>query len=574
MYKLLIVEDELLMRVGIRSMLNWEDYGFCLAGEASNGKEALELALEQVPDLIITDIRMPVMDGLQLIQEVSRSLKNCKYVILSNFDELHYVKTALKLGAVDYLVKSEVSEQSLIQLLTNIREKLQREQEQFTPLPKASSEYSKSIRYLKDSFFQDTVSGFIHGEELIAKAEELRFRIQSDYLVVIKLVVNQYEQVKRKYIEKGEQLLRFSILNIMEEVIPSRWAKEIFVESSFEYWVVVNVHPDSNTEITTEIDSSTTPDTFNNSRLVNANSTDPFNAAHADLNKLIRKMMSSIKDFMNLSLTAGVSSVVSDFTSMRRASKEAEYALKERFFTCGSQILYAADVCEAPGRKDTAIILSPQQEQHFMKICVSKNEIKAEQFFEEIRTALKVKQADENSIRQQYIALLETMHAHLLNITSRSKLSFTGKSPYEIVLNGERWHDIHQDVLTHIKDSFGAYSRTTQELTYTELAADMINKYYAEDLSLQSVASQINVHPSYLSRLFKQEKGEKFISYLTRIRIEHAKAYLLSRELKIYEIADKVGYHNYTYFSKIFKKNTGLTPEEYREQQQVHVIRE
>lgn len=542
MYKLMIVEDELLMRVGIRSMLNWEDYGFCVTAEASNGKEALELALEKVPDLIITDIRMPVMDGLALIKQLSPSLKNCKYVILSNFDELDYVKNALKFGATDYLIKSEINEQSLIELLTNIREKLQSERHQLNALPYVSSDYSKSIRYLKDSFFQDVVSGFIQEKELFSKAEELQFHIQSDQLVVIKFIVNHYEKVKRKYIEKGEKLLRFSILNIMEEVIPSRWAKEIFVESSSEYWVVVNVRSDTD--------------------------------AHADLNKLIRKVLTSIKDFMNLSLTAGVSSICFGFVSLRRACQEAEFALKESFFTGESQILYVEDVRETPSREDVENLLSPQQEQDFIKICMSKNKENAQKFLEEIYIRLKSVRADENSIRKQYITLLETMHAHLLNSTSRSKLSVTEKSPYEIVLNGEHWEDIHQNVLTYITDTFSASSQVTHELKYTDLAIDIINRYYAEDLSLQSVASQINVNPSYLSRLFKQEKKENFISYLTRVRINHAKAFLLSKELKIYEIADKVGYHNYTYFSKIFKKNTGLTPEEYREQQHVHAIRE
>lgn len=154
MYKLMIVDDELLMRVGIRSMLNWEEYNFHVVGEAGNGKEALSLALEVMPDLIITDIKMPVMDGLQLIQEASSSLKTCKYVILSNFDEFHYVKEALKLGATDYLIKSEITESSLIELLSTVGQKLQSEHVHPTNSPSIAQDYSKNLRYLKDSFFK------------------------------------------------------------------------------------------------------------------------------------------------------------------------------------------------------------------------------------------------------------------------------------------------------------------------------------------------------------------------------------------------------------------------------------
>lgn len=537
MYKLMIVDDELLMRVGIRSMLNWEEHNFYVVGEAGNGKEALELALEVTPDLIITDIKMPIMDGLQLIQESSRVLKTCKYVILSNFDEFDYVKTALKLGATDYLIKSEITETSLIELLTTIEQKLQNEHVNPTNIPTMAQDYSKSLRHLKDSFFQDVVSGFISEKDIVTKAEELHFRIRSDQLVVIKFIVNYYEDAKRKYVEKGEKLLRFSILNIMEEIIPSKWEKEIFVENSSEYWVIVNVLPESK-------------------------------SVHTDLNRLCNKLLSSIRDFMNLSLTAGVSTIVSGFQCIRKACQEAESALRQGFFTGSNQILYYEDVIRAPARKEVNGILNPEQERDFLKLWISKDNKKAADFLEGIRSELETVRADENSIRRQYIMVLETIHSHVSWTTERGKPSFTEKSPYEIVLKGEYWEDIHQDILAHIAYYFKTDSQFMQELTYTDLAIELIDKYYAEDISLQSIASQINVNPSYLSRLFKQDKGENFISYLTRVRIEHAKAYLMSRELRVYEIADKVGYHNYTYFSKIFKKTVGHTPEEYRERLQ------
>lgn len=537
MYKLMIVEDELLMRVGIRSMLNWEEYNFYVAGEAGNGKEALELALEVTPDLIITDIKMPIMDGLELIQEASCLLKTCKYVILSNFDEFHYAKEALKLGAVDYLIKSEITETSLVDLLTTIEEKLKRERGTQTNVPFMTHDHSKSLRHLKDSFFQDIVSGFIHEKDMVSKAEEMHLRIRSDKLVVMQFVVNYYEEAKRKYVEKGEKLLRFSVLNIMEEIIPSKWEKEIFVESSSEYWVIVNVLPGSE-------------------------------SVQADLNKLCNKLLSSIKDFMNLSLSAGVSTIVSGFHGIRKACQEAEFALRQSFFKGSNQILYYADVIQAPARREVNGTLSPEQERNFLKLWVSKDNQKAEEFLEASRSDLEVQQADESSIRKQYVMVMETIHSHLSRATERGKPSFTERSPYEIVLKGEYWEDIHQDMLAHIAYCFKTDSLIMQERSYTDLAIELMDKYYAEDISLQSIASQISVNPSYLSRLFKQEKGENFITYLTRVRIEHAKTYLLSRELRVYEIADKVGYHNYTYFSKIFKKSVGLTPEEYRERQQ------
>ena len=536
MYKLMIVDDELLMRVGIRSMLNWEKFGFYFVGEAGNGREALELALEVSPDLIITDIKMPVLDGLKLIKEASSLLKTCKYVILSNFDELHYVKEALKLGETDYLIKSEITETSLIELLTTVKQKLHKENNSPTNVLIKPHDYSKSLRHLKDSFFQDVVSGFIGEKDMVKKAEELHFRVRSDKLIIIKFIVNYYEDAKKKYVEKGEKLLRFSILNIMEEVIPSKWEKELIVESSSEYWVIVNIPPDSG-------------------------------SVYANIDKLVYKLISSIKDFMNLSLTAGVSTSVSGFRYIKKACQEAELALKQHFFTDKNKVFFYEDTIQVPARKEINGILSLQQKQEFLKIWVCKDLKKAEVFLGKVRSELEELLADETSIRKQYIMVMEVIQSHLSSTTHRDNFSVTEKLPYETVLNGENWEDIHQDMLAYIAKCFKTDSQIMQEHNYADLATYIIENYYAEDISLQSVASQINVNSSYLSRLFKQKKGENFITYLTRVRINHAKAYLLNRELRVYEIADKVGYHNYTYFSKIFKKSVGVTPEEYRELQ-------
>ncbi|MCM3781583.1 response regulator [Neobacillus mesonae] len=536
MYKLMIVDDELLMRVGIRSMLDWEKHEFYVVGEASNGKEALELALEVSPDVIITDIKMPIMDGLQLIQHASDSLKTCKYVILSNFDEFQYVKTALKLGAVDYLIKTEITEALLVELLTSIRMKLQKEHGSLKEMPINPHDITQSLSHLKNNFFQDIVSGFIDRTNITSKAKELHIRIREDKLVLIKFKVNYYESVKKKYIEKGEKLLRFSIQNILDEIIPSKWKKEIVVESSSEYWVIVNM-------------------------LSNQDS------PHTDIKKLCDKILFSIKDFMNLTLSAGISTVVTGFSGIRRAYQEAELALRHDFFEGNYQVLFYDDVLKASVRKEVDILLDPQQEQDFLKIWLSKDEKKAEEFLEGIRSDLEILQADENSIRKNYISVMELINNHLSRTTQRVQSTFKEKTLYETVLKGEYWEDIHEALLTHIVDCFKADSRQNQERSYADLAIEIIDKYYAEDISLHRVANQINVNPSYLSRMFKQEKGENFISYLTKVRIESAKAYLMNRELRVYEIADKVGYQNYTYFNKIFKKMVGLTPEEYRELQ-------
>lgn len=147
MLKLLIADDEMLMRLAIRSLMNWKERGIEIIGEASNGKEAYDLALSREPDLILTDIKMPVMDGLQLIREVSKALPSCKFVVLSNFDEFRYVREAMQLGAIDYLIKSEVSPAGVDELLKSVKQKV-REDKGRTRALAFNSDYWQSLAHM------------------------------------------------------------------------------------------------------------------------------------------------------------------------------------------------------------------------------------------------------------------------------------------------------------------------------------------------------------------------------------------------------------------------------------------
>lgn len=543
MLKLMIVDDELLMRIGIRSMIDWEAHGFRIAAEAANGKEALEMVRAVMPDLIVTDIKMPVMDGLQLIRETSKISADCKYVILSNFDEFRYVKEALQLGAVDYLIKSEITPEALTELLAGIRRKREAGGGGNGTLM-LTADLSQSLSHLKESLFKDLISGLLEEREAAAKAEQLQSRVRSEPLAVVKLRIDRFAEVRRKYVEKDEKLLRFSVLNILEEIIPGKWNKELVVESSSEYLLIAN---------TPGADAA---------------------AVRADVGKLCGGIQRTMKDFMNLSITVGVSSVVPDFRGMRAAYREADDALRRSFFAGRGLVLFYEDKGDWP-EKDTATAASEPggtagshtanetDDPALRHALDSGREEKLAAFFESFRDQLSAKRANERTVREAYIRLTEMVSAHTAHL-HKSRLPGADKLPYEALLAAETRDEVHDIVLNYAKRGMAADSRPAEQRSYADMAVEMIHRYYAEDISLQSAANHINVNPSYLSRLFKQEKGENFITFLTRVRIERAKSFLESRNYKVYEVADKVGYHNYTYFSKIFKKVVGVSPEEYR----------
>lgn len=533
MYKLMIVDDEMLMRLGVRSMVDWEEYGFRVVGEAGNGREAFDLALELRPDVIITDIKMPIMDGLQLIREASKALTGCKFIVLSNFDEFRYVKEAFQLGAADYLIKSEITPQSITELLEGIRNKLKHDLSR-TGMVELPPDYSQSLRHLKENLFKDLISGLLDEREAALKAQQLQARVRSTDLSVLKLRIDGFENVRKKYVEKDEKLLRFSVVNILEEIIPAKWNREIVIGSSSEYLLIVNTR------------SGMMPD------------------ERPEIDKLYGVIQQTMRDFMNLTLSAGVSSVVPSFRYLKVAYQEADRALRRTFFDGIGRILYFEDIVEQPpGNEEVDQAAAQARELAFVNLLESGNEAKLTAFFESFRSDLASARADERTIREAYIRLTEIIGTRI-PYAHRPRLHKEDRSPYEAVLSADTWEDMHRIVFAYASQCCRNDHRSPDQRSYADMAVEMIQRYYAEDISLQSVACQINVNPSYLSRIFKQEKGENFVAYLTRIRLERAKSLLESGRYKVYEVADKVGYHNYTYFSKIFKKVVGVSPEEYR----------
>jgi two-component system response regulator YesN len=529
MLKLMIVDDELLMRIGLRSMLEWETYCFQIVGEASNGREAVELAMRVPPDLVISDIKMPVMDGLEMIRELSARIPRCQFVIISNFDDFHLVKEALRLGASDYLIKSEIRHEMLIEVLERIRHKLENDggRQVLYSLP----DYTQSLSYLKESLFKELISGLAGADKFEAMREQLYIRLLPEPFVVVKIMIDQFDRVKKKYVEKDEKLLRFSIVNIVEEATLPKRDKEVVVESSSEYLLFLNLTGEE-------------PDQY-----------------RPQILRLCQRLVRTVRDFMNLSISIGISSVVTGYSYIRLAYHEADIAVRHRFFEGAGSVLFFEDLSREPVRDGRQMPLGREHAEQFQNVMESGNRAGLMAFLSTVRQVLLKERCDEDAVRQTYLYLLELANA-MFYAGARSRTP-PGIGTYEALLHAETWADMEQVIAEHVQACMDADQDHTHR-SYTDMAIELINRYYAEDISLQSVASQINVNASYLSRIFKQETGENFTAYLTRVRIEKAKHYLASGRLRVYEVAHKVGYHNYTYFSKIFKKVVGMSPEDFR----------
>ncbi|RUS46047.1 response regulator [Cohnella sp. AR92] len=530
MNKALIVDDELLMRIGLKSMIDWEEQGFRIVGEAANGKEALELAEIHKPELIVTDIKMPVMDGLELIRENSRRQSGCQYIILSCLDEFQYAQEAVRLGAADYLIKSDIKPQQLKDALGTIKKRIVMDsiQEEAAAL---KEQVKEGIGYLKETLFKELISGFRDEREILEKTEALGIALIQGPMILAKLRVDRFERIRRKYVEQDEKLLRYSVVNIMEEVVSRRRRREVIVENSSEYLLILNTEGEAIHE--EEI---------------------------ASYNRLFAKIQASLKDFLNITVAIGVSSVASGFRGLKKAYWEADAAIKSLFFEDRSRMAYY-DSIPLKTRDSDVYPIEPEDERKF-RLEVETSREGAARFMLMMRAKLRQEGYSEQAARKAYISILSLISSCFPSLPASGG---DGRTIYEKLLLEETLDGMHGLALDYL-DECEAHnrSRSDRPQSYAEQASAILLSQYADDISLQSVADQINVNSSYLSRVFKQETGENFVNCLTRIRIEKAQSLLKDKGIRIYEVASQVGYPNTPYFSKLFKKMTGLSPEEYR----------
>ncbi|HBR29267.1 MAG TPA: DNA-binding response regulator, partial [Firmicutes bacterium] len=149
MLKVMIVDDEAIVRIGLKSMIDWESHGFQLVGEANDGQRALDLFQKNKPDLVITDLKMPVMDGLQLMRHLNELDARCRVIVLSSYDEFSLVKEAMKLGAADYLLKLEMEPDQLVEVLSGFKSEILQEREEKTQQAQIDEEFQINLSALR-----------------------------------------------------------------------------------------------------------------------------------------------------------------------------------------------------------------------------------------------------------------------------------------------------------------------------------------------------------------------------------------------------------------------------------------
>ncbi|WP_077611107.1 response regulator [Clostridium sp. Marseille-P2415] len=529
MTKLLIVDDEPLVQIGIKSMLNWTEYGIEICGTAVNGKNALEMIAEYSPEIVITDIRMPIMNGLELAKTCREKYgKIPLFIFLTSYEEFQLIKEAMSYEAVDYLIKLELNAESLSEAAKKALSRLETLQ--------VSLEYKDSGRPLLQSYYEKFFMCLLHN--LFDNEEQ--FELQSKDLK-LDFTENCYFTALCEIREKSRRDMDYTkLMNLYNSTL--QMAKEIIgkhlpayvVSLDMKHFAVVFHLPDLK-----DYREEAVSDAFRNT---------------AEM----------VYNYFNVTVLTGIGTPVSHPLKISESYQEARQAFGRAteenpmvIFTCN----------------DTASI------RNAFNISVFKNEItKAFNEFDTdvlYRTLTEIielfeahpmhfPQAADGACNILYLALslLPDGEENMAEIFSSYSDGYRSIYRFSNVEQIVEWMTIFRDGLCEVLKS----KRKTYKAHVITNVQKYINNHVTEKLSLNEVAGVFGLSPNYLSILFKKNCQLGFSEYIAQAKINRAKALLLEQDMKIYEAADQLGFESAFYFSKVFKKVTGLSPREFIQQ--------
>ncbi|GBG05964.1 DNA-binding response regulator [Paenibacillus agaridevorans] len=531
--KVLIVDDEMIVRVGIKSIIQWDQLGCECVGEAGDGLEALEMIGRFNPDLVLTDIIMPEMDGIALLKEVNLRHPHIKVVILTCYNDFKYVQEALRLGAVDYLMKLSIKPQELHNMMQKVKMDLQDEQHRRADHLTMQQKLNVSAQAYKEGLLWDACKGKISTRSRWSElSAEWNVELNGD-IGIIYMRINDFDKMVRKEQLKNPDTMIFAAANIAAEIVKKRGAGEVVKSEAGELVMFVQTRQENWLDLSRQ---------------------------------LAMQIQDAVFKFLKLPLRVGISLHTASLPFLNESYTDAVNAYKHGFFHHSSSILTSVDLTNVA---DDLIILEMDELTGLKRLIEDQN-------VGMLKTRMLMLIADKTSgkayteqrVREFFHELLQPFHQHLKS--SQQSLytlpEFMDYYPYEAISQIEQFDQMQEWVLQFVEHYFSVENRSRKTPPKKEIIAtqDYIRQHLQEKISVATLAGRIGYTESYFSHLYKKETGESIVEYMTRARLDKAKELLKSSDMKIYEIVELVGFMDPNYFTRQFKRFEGVTPLEYK----------
>lgn len=522
MYRLMIVDDEAEIREGLIEAVDFPKLGFTVVGVAENGIEGLRLAEAVQPDLIITDIRMPLMDGLLMAENIKKILPTAQFLILSGYDEFEYARQAIGISALNYILKP-ISKRELIEIMEKVKGQMDGEFQRRTDLLYLREHFEKSLPVMRESLLNALAAGDVCADVALESARRYGMPLDSDgyALAIIRLSARSGTSIEDK------ELLSIAVKDITLEVLKRRQPGYTFYLNG-QLAVLLTLCGKLNDSLTKALGA-------------------------------LDEIAKSARRYVACPLIIGVSAPVAALSMLKTCAEQAATALGQATMPGEGQVVSIQDV--APGTPQSVIA-----EEYLLKSLSDAvkmgDETRADSALQKL---LAVPTGTPMTIRDYRAYLLEILMTFMRIGRDLDIARPPDSEPdiYEQLLlcpPVDRASALLKKILAHFAKA-ALERRVSSSKTLAEGAADYIEHHFSdEDISLEKVAGELHISASYLSAIVRRELNRSFGQLLTDKRMDTAMNLLVSTDMKTAGIAEAVGIADPSYFSYAFKKHFGVSP--------------
>lgn len=527
-----MVDDEVNILRNLQAIIPWESLNIEIY-DAKNGVQALETALEVKPDLILSDIRMPIMDGITLLQKLREQELPCEVILLTGYQDFEYARSGIRYAARDYILKPidyEELERTIAQTATDIRvKKLEHKNER--------KKWGTAFRLAYEKMLYDVLLNYstVQCKTLLALEDDLEVE-QLSYVVLF-VDLDAYAQEYRQWSESERKLWNFAVRNVLEDVLAECRISHAIVQLREGEWCVLvqwcGDRPDDGPLL-----------------------------EHAE--SWVRSMQEAVQQFIKKTISVAVYPRTASLDELPDVYRHTQYMLHQtpnrtEAFVIAERSQTACDDPHVPLWNDVEGMISGLKQMDRQKV-----ESAWQSFSANLRSV-----AEKSHVRVEHILHYLILHM-MRELKELGVLSAAKEADIWMKLETDctvkaLWTTIEQ----MIEESLEAAAHRKSSDVLMALSKDYIDKHLAKDIGVDEMADYLGISCSYFSLLFKQHFGETFVEYVTRQRMELAKSLLARSDKSVTQIGKMVGYAERRYFTKVFQKYVRLTPSEYREARQL-----
>lgn len=535
LYRIILVDDEEEVRKSIIKKIDWKSAGFQVVGDAENGQEALEKIEMLEPDVVLTDIRMPYMDGLTLSERIRQKYPSIKLVIFSGFDDFDYAKQAIKLNVIEYILKP-VNVEEMTAILKKIKKTLDEEIEQRRNITILRENYRKSLPIIREQFLNDLIRRRIPEDEAKEKLTDYMIPIIDAKKWVAAAVEVEYGQICREgapSFHQEKELIPISVCQMMKELLEKDW-RVVFFTDPMEMKLVLIAAIDQNRTQTGFI-------------------------------TIMGNVCKEVRRVLEIPVTVGIGRGCTRLTDMPLSYQSAVEALGYKAIVGTGNTIYINDVEPmSPGK----LIWESQDEAELLAAVKFGPQERLIQAVENSLQRLNEAKVHASQIQIYMIRIINSMVRLMQQYDMDLSEVFGMEGGYQEgigkVLKQEVFGEWLMKTALRLNQVLSRERESSTQQIIEEAARYIQENYPDPELSVEKICRHLHMSPAYFSTIFKKETGQAYTAYLTEIRLKKAVELLTMTKEKTYVIASKVGYQEQNYFSYVFKKRFGVSPTKFR----------